>query len=193
MADFHTAFAITSGYEGGYANVRGDAGGETYRGVARNSHPSWPGWNIVDSLREKAGFPKNLDRDTELQQLVEDLYKSDYWDKIWGDKQPDQAIANEMFDTAVNMGVARAVTFVQSGLNLLNCNQNDYKDLLEDGRFGSITFTALKKYPAKDRKRYLLKAMVILRGMHYITIMRGNPTQEKFAHGWLNRVNFEKV
>ncbi|MDR1034997.1 MAG: hypothetical protein LBT40_00015 [Deltaproteobacteria bacterium] len=32
--------------EGGWANNPADSGGETFRGIARNFHKSWPGWAI---------------------------------------------------------------------------------------------------------------------------------------------------
>ncbi|MBX9449807.1 MAG: hypothetical protein KL787_08850, partial [Taibaiella sp.] len=28
------------------ANVAGDRGGETYKGIARNIHPKWQGWGL---------------------------------------------------------------------------------------------------------------------------------------------------
>ena len=34
--------------ESGYANVSGDLGGETYRGITRKNFPKWDGWKIVD-------------------------------------------------------------------------------------------------------------------------------------------------
>lgn len=36
MAIFNSAFKITMGNEGGYANNPDDSGGETYAGIARN-------------------------------------------------------------------------------------------------------------------------------------------------------------
>ena len=38
-------------HEGGYANVSGDLGGETYRGISRKNFPSWNGWEIVDEKK----------------------------------------------------------------------------------------------------------------------------------------------
>ena len=36
MANFEEAYKKTSDFEGGYVNDEDDAGGETYRGIARN-------------------------------------------------------------------------------------------------------------------------------------------------------------
>ena len=43
--------------EGFYNNDPDDMGGETYRGVARNYHPQWEGWAIVDARKQALGRP----------------------------------------------------------------------------------------------------------------------------------------
>lgn len=189
MADFSTAFDITSAHEGGYANDSLDRGGETYRGISRVHHPAWPGWKRVDAQRAKAGFPKSLDRDEALQAGVRAFYKAAYWDPVLGDQLPDQAVANELYDTAVNMGVRRAVRFLQVALNLLNRNRQDYDDLIVDGWLGDKSFAALQVLLKKDRSSAaLVKLMNIQQGAHYAEIMVGDPSQERFARGWLQRV-----
>jgi lysozyme family protein len=188
LADFTVAYAITMAYEGGYSNDGDDVGGETYKGVARRYYPSWAGWVIIDAQKFNPNFPECLEDLPDLQQHVKNFFKATYWDVMWGDDMPNQGIANEMFDTGVNMGVSRAVTYLQGGLNILNRNQQNYPDIVEDGHFGPTTFSTLQKYLSIDSNEYLLKVMVILRGMHYIEYMRKSPTQERFARGWLNRI-----
>lgn len=188
MADFSAAFEITSAHEGGYVKDPVDRGGETYRGIARVHHPDWPGWARVDVQRGKAGFPKSLDKDSALQDAVKAFYKAAFWDRFSGDELPDQAVANELYDTAVNMGVRRAVRFLQSSLNLLNRNQTDYEDLLVDGWFGGKTLTTLAKLLKKDRNSdALVKLMNIEQGARYVEIMAGDSSQERFARGWIKR------
>lgn len=109
MADFKTAFQRTSAFEGGYVNDSNDNGGETYRGISRKFNPNWKGWKIVDSLKKKTNFPKSLDSNNELQNLVLDCYKTNYWDKVWGDKINHQKVANDMYDVAVNCGVSMSI------------------------------------------------------------------------------------
>ena len=189
MADFKQAYDRTMGHEGGYVNDPQDAGGETYKGIARKYNPNWKGWDIVDTWRtRRTDFPKILDSDTLLLQHVKELYKQLYWDVFQGDNITDQDITNQIFDIAVNMGVHRAVKFLQIGLNILNRNQQIYPDVLEDGRFGPQTFNTLLQYLSLDKSIYLLKIIIILRGMHYIKYMQRSPIQERFARGWLNRV-----
>jgi lysozyme family protein len=171
MADFTEAYTLTSAHEGGYVNDAVDRGGETYRGIARVHHPGWVGWKRIDAQRRKAGFPASLGRDRSLQANVKALYKKHYWDRFKGDDLPDQAVANELYDTAVNMGVRRAVRFLQSSLNLLNRNQRDYQDLIIDGLFGGKS----------------VKMMNIQQGARYVEIMAGDSSQERFARGWIKR------
>lgn len=192
MADFEQAYKITLGHEGGYVFDPDDAGGGTYKGVARRYHSGWPGWATIDRIKQQADNRRQLNRllgeDAELQQQIGDFYKQNYWDRFQGDAVASQQLAEELFDTGVNMGVHRAVRFLQEGLNLLNRNQKSFKDILEDGKSGSGTLSALNKYLAKDPAEHLLKIMNILQGMHYIEYMRKSPTQEKYARGWLKRV-----
>lgn len=188
MADFKNAFEKTSSHEGGYVNDPEDRGGETYRGIARRYHPRWSGWTFIDGLKNQAGFPDNLDTSSTLQTAVRSLYKKNYWDRIQGDAISDEALAHELYDSAVNMGVARVVKFLQESLNILNRNQRDYPDISVDGNFGPTTLKTLKKLLRKDgSSRNLLRLMNLLQGMGYIEIVRRDPTQEKYIRGWLNR------
>lgn len=194
MADFKKTFEKTMGHEGGYVDDPKDAGGETYKGVSRRFNPSWRGWESIDRQKDKADFPKCLDKDKDLQIEVQNFYKQHYWDKFLGDEIPSKGneIAREMFDTGVNMGIGRAVKFLQQGLNLLNRNGKSYKDIVVDGGFGPATLGTLKKYLSKDKPEHLLKIMNILQGNHYINYMTKSPIQERYARGWLSRVTIEK-
>lgn len=192
MADFLQAFQITLEHEGGYVFDKDDAGGETYKGVARRYHPGWGGWIIIDEIKKRTRTTRTLNKqlreNQELQALIQAFYKQFYWDRFQGDLIPVQELAEELFDTGVNMGVHRAVRFFQEGLNLLNRNQQSYKDILEDGESGPKTLAALDSYLAKDPPEHLLKIMNVLQGGHYINYMCKSPVQEKYARGWLKRV-----
>jgi lysozyme family protein len=189
MADFYAAYKKTMGFEGGYANDPDDSGGETYRGIARRFNPSWNGWSIVDSKKSDPNFPKCLDSIEDLQSKVKLFYKGLYWDVHLLDEYPDQEIAEEMFDTGVNMGVSRAATFLQDALNVLNKNGSIYPDIVVDGKAGAKTLDAVKKSLAYDKtNEYILKIMNIFQGQHYIDFAKNNSSQEKFMRGWLKRV-----
>jgi lysozyme family protein len=185
MALFKPAYDITRKVEGEYANDPTDRGGETYKGIARKKNPQWEGWKIVDSLRNKAGFPKILDANQPLVNLVLDFYKKEYWNVHKLDSVNNQLIANELFDTSVNMGIGTAGIFLQRVLNVSNVGGNYYPDLKIDGNIGAVTIAALNKHP---RPVNVLKGLNCLQGAKYIEICEANPAQEKYYHGWMERV-----
>jgi len=188
MADFAAALALVLEHEGGYADDPDDRGGETYRGIARRFHPDWPGWSRVDALKRGTGFPGSLAGDRRLHEAVAALYRDLYWDPFQGDALPDQPLAEELFDTAVNLGVRRAVRFLQESLNLLNRNQRNYADLVVDGWFGDNTLDAVLAVVADDGDaRFVVRLINAMQAAHYIDVMRNDPTQEKYARGWLTR------
>lgn len=192
MADFEPAFSRTLGFEGGYSKHPSDKGGETYRGVARTYFPNWSGWPIIDRLKRSSRFPDNLKGNARLNTAVRDFYLRYFWNPIKGDQIRDQAVAIELFDSAVNMGTRRSVRFLQQALNLLNRNQKDYRDLITDGYCGPQTLNTLHTLLRRDRgNRNLLKMMNVLQGCHYTRIMENNPGQEVFARGWMKRVEIE--
>lgn len=196
MADFSQAFEKTMGNEGGYSDNPADRGGETYKGIARKFHKDWEGWATIDALKQAEGtggdFEDKLAADDQLQQLVEDFYKKKFWDNMKGDNIPDQAIADQLFDLGVNMGTGTVVKFLQEGLNLLNRNQKDYPDIAVDGGLGTKTLETLDMFLELENNNpaYLLKMMGLLQGNRYIEIMKRDPTQQVFARGWLNRIEF---
>lgn len=186
MADFKTAYKITMAHEGGYANNPADTGGETWKGVARNKHPDWPYWATIDLYKTKPGFPNNLHDAPGLQQGVENFYKIKFWDYLKLDQIRDQRIANEMFDTSVNMGQGVAALFLQRALNVSNRNGKDYPDLEVDGNIGPLTVKTMNNHPRPD---LVLKLLNALQGAKYIGICEANPSQEIFLNSWLSRVS----
>lgn len=185
MAEFKIAYNITREHEGGYSNHSNDTGGETYKGIARNPNPTWQGWAIIYDLRRASGFPANLNSNSGLQALVHSFYKAEYWDAMNLDMVKNQSIANELFDTGVNMGIGRAGIFLQRVLNVANKGQSLYPNLKLDGNIGKVTIGALNSHPDPS---VILKGLNALQGAQYITICENNPSQEVFFNGWMKRV-----
>ena len=125
MADFKTALNKVLKWEAGYVNDPDDAGGETFAGVSRKNNKNWKGWPIIDKHKVGIMLPQGLSRlnerlfaDDKLMALVDELYKSNYWDPIQLDIITSQRIAEEIFDTAVNCGQVAAIKFIQRVLDL---------------------------------------------------------------------------
>jgi lysozyme family protein len=192
MADFDKAFEVTMGHEGGYVHDPDDPGGETYKGVARDRHPTWRGWGVIDKKKSEPNFPKNLDGDEDLQECIKEFYKLSFWDRIRGDEISDDDIATELFDTAVNMGVYWASMFLQQTLNLLNKEQRLYSDISEDGAIGRNTLKSLNTLLSYDPPELVLLWLNVFQGCRYSSISKNNPKLEKYMRGWSKRLKVTK-
>lgn len=187
MANFMIAFDKTSIAEGGYANNPRDTGGETYRGISRNNEPKWKGWPIIDSIKKKVGtraaaINKEAATNSTLQNHVKSLYKEKYWNGLNLDLIQDQQMANELYDTGVNMGTGRAGLFFQRVLNV--CSS---ASLTLDGKIGPKTIAAFNSLSQSDR--YMAwKLFNCLQGEKYISICENNPSQKIFIRSWASRV-----
>lgn len=161
--------------EGGYSNDPRDTGGETMFGVTAR----------VARANGYAGSMKAMTREQ-----AKAIYRSQYWIKPgFADVSLiNQAVAEELFDTGVNMGPGNASEFLQIALNGLNNQARDYPDIGEDGDIGPGTLAALRAYLAKrgkDGEAVLVKALNCLQGARYIDLARGRMSQESFLFGWL--------
>ncbi|HUD92642.1 glycoside hydrolase family 108 protein [Sphingobium sp.] len=165
--------------EGGYSDHPADRGGPTNMG-------------ITQTVARANGYPGDMK--ALPRSVAENIYRRLYWD------QPGYAfvaetswpIAAELFDTAVNMGVATSTGFLQRALNALNRNQKDYPDLKVDRILGARTLSALRAFRAlrgAAGDRVLLKAIEALQGERYIALAESRPANEAFLYGWLaNRI-----
>ena len=148
----------------------------------------WEGWATIDSHKSGGDFPDCLDDIDDLQKSVHAFYKEKYWDVNKLDQVDSQAVAEEMFDTGVNMGVGRAAKFLQKSLNYLNRNGKLYNGLEVDGAIGGLSLDALERILDDGDEKVLLTMLNVLQGQHYMNYMDKDPTQEKYARGWFKRV-----
>lgn len=120
MAKFIDAYKKVLNNEGIYSNDPDDTGGETYKGISRRANPNWDGWISIDAIKKShpTTFKGILKKTPELEKKVQDLYKDKYWDCFELDDVPNQLVAEQMFDTAVNQGQTAAIKFAQRVLDL---------------------------------------------------------------------------
>lgn len=165
--------------EGGYVNDPNDSGGETNFG-------------ITEKVARQNGYKGPMV--AMPYQVAFDIYSRRYWDSLRLDEIEDisVAIAAELADTAVNMGVSRAGTFLQRCLNVLNRQGYDYADLKVDGLVGNATLSALRSFYHRRGSKGLitLKTMLnCLQGAFYIELAERREKDEAFIYGWFtNRV-----
>lgn len=169
MAEFLEAYRKTAVHEGGYANVKGDRGGETYAGIARNSWPNWVGWSIVDQYRLKHNEKV---KSKELEGMVKQFYKRYFWDKLQGDAIEGQRIAEFLYDYYVHSG-ARAIKDIQRIIGVD-----------DDGLFGGKTLAAINATDENDAFRQLFNVRKT-----FLNRLADTAGQEKFRQGWMNRIN----
>lgn len=147
--------------EGGYVWDKDDAGGETNYGVTKTAWSEYLGRHIQD------GEMKTL-----TVEEVEPFYKSRYWDVNKCDELP-AGVDYVVFDFGVNAGVKRAAKFLQNALGIE-----------ADGSIGEGTIQAVHSVD----KAELIAAFSQVKDNFYRGLVEKNPHQEKFLHGWLNRV-----
>lgn len=162
--------------EGGYVNDPADSGGETNFGITED----------VARANGYTGSMRDMPREVAFN-----IYAAKYWDKVKGDQlvELSELIAEEVVDTAVNMGTGRAGKFLQRALNVLNNRGQLYPDLVVDGGIGPATLSALGQYLGQRTEIALLRALNCLQGAYYIELAERREKDEAFVYGWLkNRV-----
>lgn len=172
---FQNALAATLKAEGRFSNDANDRGGQTKYG-------------ITQAVARRFGYTGQM-IDYPMEE-AERVYKLQYWDTLQLDEIDaiSEDIAQELFDTGVNMGIGRAGTFLQRSLNVLNREQRDYTDLTADGIVGPATIHSLRSFIARRKAQGELVLMRALDGLQraaYIEIAERNKTQESFVFGWL--------
>ncbi len=160
---FDNALAFVLRWEGGYVDHPNDPGGKTNKGVTQVVYDEW---------RTRKGLPQRSVKEIDDRE-VHDIYEANYWGSAKCDLlKPPLDIAQ--FDTAVNMGVGRAVRFLQTAVGVT-----------VDGGFGPGTQKAVDAAnPAQTVVEYCNE-----RERYYRRLAEKNPKLDVFLKGWLNRLN----
>lgn len=165
--------------EGGFVDHPADKGGPTI-------------WGITEAVARRQGYLDRMDKMP--RKVAAAIYQRLYWLAPGLDRlhQIAPKVAEELFDTGVNMGTATAIGFLQRALNALNRNGRDYGDIIVDRKIGPITLRALEAYLLKrgaSGEAVLTKAIDALQGAYYVRLAESRPAQEAFLYGWLaNRI-----
>ncbi len=123
MANFEIALKKLLIHEGGYVNDPNDKGGETYKGISRVNHKKDNLWTYIDDYKrlysnDMKKFKTAISKDYNINKRVNDIYKTSYWNPFKLDKVKNQELAEQIFDDAVNRGVAAACKLLCSLFNL---------------------------------------------------------------------------
>jgi len=172
MAEFQEAFQKMLMHEGSYCNDPDDLGGETYQGIARAIHSTWPGWTIIEKHKHKTGFPSSLDEDAELKKEIDLFYWTNFWFPINADRIQNQSMANSIFDFGVNTGITTSVKLAQEIIGAE-----------VDGIIGEQTLNRLNSF---DRSHFL-SAFTVAKIAYYLTRVKKYPANNKYLYGWITR------
>jgi len=156
MANFSEAIGKTLAKEGGakFTDIASDRGGATKYGISQAAYP-------------------NLDIRNLSEQQARDIYKRDYWDRVRADDIDSDIIADNIFDTAVNMGVRTASRLAQVTLDIEPA----------DGIIGSQSLNIINA--ASDET--FITHFTIAKIARYANICMRDRSQSKFLLGWVNR------
>lgn len=178
MDAFTHAWIKTGREEGGYSDNAHDSGGPTMYGITQavaRAH---------GYLEEMRALPRERARE---------IAKSQYWDLMRLDDiaRLSVPIAEELFDSGLNVGAALAGQWLQRCLNAATGGT----DLIADGLIGALTVDALRSFLGQ-RKRpgevVMLRALNGLQSAHYTALAGRREKDSAFWFGWqLNRVRID--
>ena len=169
----------TIGKEGRYSDHPSDLGGPTK-------------WGITQKVARANGYTGDM-RYLPRAEAVR-IYRQEYLISPGFDRVMllSEAIAEELFDTGVNMGTEIAGGFLQRALNVFNKRGELYPDLKPDGAVGKNTLAALAaylKHRGRDGELVMLTALNAMQGERYVYLCERRDKNEDFVFGWfLHRV-----
>lgn len=163
--------------EGGFVNHPNDPGGATNFGITQR----------VARANGYAGSMEKLPRGTAIE-----IYYSEYAVKpgFAAVAAISPAVGFELFDTGVNMGVARPALWFQEWLNAFNQGGRLYADIKEDGDIGPRTLAAFTAYRAKrgaDADKTMIAGLNADQGTRYKELARMRGANEDFVYGWVRQ------
>ena len=168
--------------EAGYVNNVHDSGGATR-------------WGITEAVARKHNYSGAM---CELpKDVARKIYIKEYWtDCRFADVENlSQSIAEELFDTGVNMGQGIATMFLQRALNVFNQSHRDtplYPEIKVDGGLGAKTLAALDsflKLRGQKGERVMLRSLNCQQGVRYMELAEKREVNEEFVFGWFdNRI-----
>lgn len=156
MANFNMAIIKTLAHEGGskVSNDKVDKGGLTKYGISQKAYPHL-------KIRELT------------EEQARRIYRADYWNKILGDRISSQVIAENIFDTCVNMGVHVGSKLAQEVISAKK----------KDGIIGPRSLVKINEIS----EALFISYYTLYKISRYATICNRDKTQKKFLLGWLNR------
>lgn len=156
MAIFDEAIVKTLAREGGskVTEIDGDSGGLTKYGISQRSYPNEDIRNLSEAR-------------------AREIYRRDYWNRVNGDNISNQAIAESIFDFAVNAGPVTSMRLAQVAVGITQPEKT----------FTSSFIVRINSANEHD----FLASFALAKIARYASICNKDRTQSKFLLGWINR------
>lgn len=148
--------------EGRFVNDPTDHGGATNYGITQRTY---------DTFRKMIGLAVQSVKFITAAE-VSTIYRNEYWNTSLANKCA-KPLDLFMFDSAVQHGYKRAIKFLQYALGVD-----------ADGVAGTATMAALAAAPTET-----IDLVFKERQDFYAIIVKNDPTQKEFEHGWSNRMD----
>lgn len=160
--------------EAGYVDNKDDSGGPTRFGITEKKAREYDYTGRMQDLQREFAYM---------------IYEDEYWNGIMADELVKLSIpvAEEMADTAVNLGPAQAVSFLQRSLTALNTRNNEllYPDVKNDHVMGRKTIAALKAYLGQRTEPILVRSLNGLQLNFYMELTERRKKDRNFFYGWV--------
>lgn len=169
MANFEPAYNLVAAAEGGYQAHPNDTGNYNSLGQLVGTN-----WGISAPVYETwIGRPPTADDMRDMTKAeAKQIYRSNFWNKIQGDKINDQPVANIFFDGVVNHG--------RTGIMIMQ----QVLGLPADGIAGPVTITEINRRPPEQTYIQYREA----RRQFYRDLVSRKPALSVFLDGWINRI-----
>lgn len=191
MADFRKLIGHTLKWEGGLSADPRDTGALRYGHSGKYVDPKFPAypvhtnkgviWATYTEYKKKKKQTPSADEFIAMPQAVWlDIYKTLFWDSVWGDQINSQAIAEILMEAkwgGGNVGLKRVVNRLQKVVGAPI-----------DGTMGKTTVDALNKYTKSKAKQTALTDELLDAWLaHYKA--QGSAKWDTYGRGWTNRLN----
>lgn len=153
--------------------------GLTYFGIYETAHPTWKGWAIIKRYLENTPNIKECSRIlanvSDLNRMVEDFYKKEFWDKMKLDLVKSEHKQLELMCFAINVNHIPAIKVLQELLSVKI-----------DGIIGNKTIEALNAFD----KALFDRLFDLEEKEYYDELVENKPRFKIYQNGWKNRADF---
>lgn len=180
MADYYKCIPLSLKYEGGYCDIKEDAGGATNHGISLRFAKDTEDYELFDL--DNDGEITKYDIKMITEEIATEAFKKYFWDRFELSDIESNKKAFVIFDCLINSGSKNAARITQRAL--VACGH----DVDIDGKWGPIT----KRTVDICDEDCFVEEFLYERSEFFKRIVRNKPSQKIFLKGWLNRIRWNQ-